>query len=172
MPNKYESVHLEFISCQYFYNPQRQCSVSTPPPPRRPRSLYLVYAQAGQGTPSQTLPIRVYSKSLRFEVINPSPASGCCVCVSHLVGGTMYKVIARMNQPGQGAKIASESTVLHYSHHGRNYEKRALMHHSSCLCSFSRPRPNPAHESAPSPCFKGRCAVNPSMPCSMFAQFP
>jgi hypothetical protein len=45
-------------------------------------------------------------------------------------------LIDRMNRPGQRVKIASEPAVLHYSTPRTNYEKRAMMHHASCLGSF------------------------------------
>ena len=140
------------------------------PPPRRPRPIPCI-PQGGTRLPSHKPSQSGYipNDSVRKPSINRLQVAVASVSIPFPIsfGRTMYLAMASAHEsaPGRGRRLHRESTVLHYSHHGQNYEKRALMHHSSCLCSFSRPRPNSAHESAPSPCFKGRCAVNPPMPC-------
>jgi hypothetical protein len=146
------------------------------------RDLYLVYPKAAQDSPSQTLPIRVYSNdSVRKPSINRLQVAVASVSIPFPIsfGRTMYLAMASAHEsaPGRGRRLHRESTVLHYSHHGQNYEKRALMHHSSSLCSFSRDRSECAPtESASSPLFQGLCCVQSqsahALPCSIFAPFP
>jgi len=109
-------------------------------------ATYTLYTPRRHKTPPHKPPQPGYipNDSVRKPSISRLQVAAASVSLPFPIsfGRTMYLVMASAHEsaPGTGRRLHRESTVLHYSHHGQNYEKRALMHHSSSLCSFSRDR--------------------------------